>query len=432
MKHVNTAIKTALFSVALTTSSAFASDKDLLDTLFENGVLNKAQYEKLTKQAEEKAASSIMSTTSKEQEKDSDDWTDRIKVSGDIRFRQEFRDSDITGSEKNRSRIRARLAIKAKVNDEVHAGLRLVTAGGTTSTNQTLEGGFGGKNIYFDRIFIKWSPEFISGTSATVGKMKQPWFSVSNNIWDTDVNPEGIVLAYDQNFGSFNLNATGGYFLLTNYDKGSFSDDMTMYHAGLSGAFKFSESVKATLGFNTYLYNGTTLDNDPKNPDTPKYHLNCETDKTCPDGVTGFAGDNVNGDPDADFKLYEVAGKVDFDTGILPIQIYGNFVINAANGIKRGEDSAWLAGISTKYDDFKLSYNYRDTEVNAVPDTFNDSDFNAGATGAHGHVVKLGYKISKNFSASLAYLGAEEYVDNNEGIDGTDRDTFQLDIKAKF
>jgi hypothetical protein len=67
-----------------------------------------------------------------------------------------------------------------------------------------------------------------------------------------------------------------------------------------------------------------------------------------------------------------------------------------------------------------------------VPDTFNDSDFNAGATSARGHVVKLGYKISKNFSTSLAYLAAEEYTDNNEGKDGTNRDTLQIDLKAKF
>ncbi|MCK5828954.1 MAG: putative porin [Methylococcales bacterium] len=419
MKIVAVVIKTALCGMALAASYASASDQDLLDTLFENGVLNKAQYEKLTKQATEKAmiASPVINNNKQE-----DDWTSRVKMSGDIRFRQEFRDSDITGSEKSRSRIRARLAVKAEVNDEVDVGFRLVTAGGTTSTNQTLEGGFGGKNIFFDRAFVKWNPQFADGGSLIAGKMKQPWFSVSNVIWDTDVNPEGLALTYKKKLGSFKLGATGGYFLLTNNDNGSFSDDMTMYHAGINGAMKFNDMAKATLGFNTYLYNGTTLGS----------YLNCETGKTCPDGVTGFAGDNVNGDADADFKLYEVAGKIDLDTELLPIQLFGNYVINAANGIKSSEDSAWLAGITTKYDKFKLSYNYRDTQLNAVPDTFNDSDFNAGATSARGHVVKLGYNISKNFSASFAYLAAKEYTDNNEGKDGTNRETLQVDVKAKF
>lgn len=421
MKKLNSAIIALLCGSVLSVPSASASDQELLDTLFQNGVLNKTQYDSLTKKTKEKEEAAI--AIAAEEKKDSESsWTDRVKVSGDMRFRQEFRDSDIKGSEKNRSRIRARIAIAGKVNDEVKIGLRLVTAGGTTSTNQTLEGGFGGKNLFIDRAFIKWTPKFAYGTSLTVGKMKQPWYSVSNNIWDSDVNPEGIAIAYKNKFGPVKVAATGGYFLLSNNDKGSFSDDMNMYHAGISGSMKFNERVKAQLGFNTYLFNGTTINN----------YLNCETGKTCPDGVTGYAGDNVNGDADADFKLYEVAGKVGFDTGFLPVEVYGNYVVNLANGIKSSEDSAWLAGVSTKYDKFKLSYIYRDTQLNAVPDAFNDSDFNAGATSARGHIVKLGYKISKNFSANLAYLAAEEYTDNNEGRDGTNRNTFQFDLKAKF
>lgn len=420
MKKLNVAITTILCGTVLSTSTASASDQDLLDTLFQNGVLNKTQYYNLSKQAEEKTAAKAIETD--KEKDDSLDWASRVKVSGDMRFRQEFRDSDIKGSEKNRTRIRARIGIAAKVNDEVDVGFRLVTAGGTTSTNQTLEGGFGGKNLFIDRAFVKWSPEFAQGANLIAGKMKQPWYSVSNNIWDSDVNPEGLALTYKNQFGSAKLSATGGFFLLSNDDKGSFSNDMNMYHAGLSGAMKFSDNLKAQLGFNTYLFNGTTINN----------YLNCETGKTCPDEVIGFAGDNVNGDADADFKLYEIAGKVGIDTGLLPIELYGNYVINLAHGIKSSEDSAWLAGISTKYDKFKLSYNYRDTQLNAVPDTFNDSDFNAGATSARGHVIKLGYKISKNFSTTLAYLAADEYTDNNEGRDGTDRDTFQIDLKAKF
>lgn len=422
---MKTTIKTALLAASfVVANTAAASDQDLLDVLLGNGILNQAQYDKLSQQVDKKEAEVASATVdlTKEQEK-ALDWTSRIKVSGDLRFRQEFRDSDIKGSEKNRTRIRARLAVKAKVNDEVSAGIRLVTAGGTTSSNQTLEGGFGGKNIFFDRAFIQWTPKFAYGTSLIAGKMKQPWFSVSNNIWDSDVNPEGLALVYAHKFGPVKLKATGGYFLLSNHDKGSFSDDMTMYHAGMSGGMTFNAMFDATLGFNTYLYNGTTTNNDS---------LNCETGKTCPAGVRGFARDNVNGDADADFKLYEVAGKINIDTGLLPVQLFANYVVNAANGIQDHEDTAWLAGISTKFDHFKLSYNYRDTQLNAVPDTFNDSDFNAGATASRGHVVKLGYKISKNFSTSLAYLAAEEYTDNNEGRDGTNRDTFQIDLKAKF
>ncbi len=147
MKNRNVAFATALCGTIFFTPNVSASDQDLLDTLFQNGVLNKTQYDNLTKTTKAKAI-----TTAEDKEKDtSQNWTSRVKVSGDMRFRQEFRDSDIKGSEKNRTRIRARIGIAAKVNDNVDVGFRLVTAGGTTSTNQTLEGGFGGKNLFIDR-----------------------------------------------------------------------------------------------------------------------------------------------------------------------------------------------------------------------------------------------------------------------------------------
>ncbi len=418
--NLKLAIKAILYSsLALAVNSASASDKELLQTLYENGVLNQSQYEKLLAQEKQKTAekSAVSSSTLKAM-----DWASRVKITGDMRFRQEFRDSNTKASEKNRTRIRARLGLAAKVNDEVGVGFRLVTAGGRTSSNQTLEGGFGGKDIFFDRAFLKWTPTFAYGASVTAGKFKQPWFRVTDNIWDGDINPEGIALAYEQKIAGVKLAATGGYFILSNDDKGSFSDDMNLYHAGISGQMEFNKMVKAALGFNTYLYNGTTI-ND---------YLNCETGKTCPDEINGFGGDNMNGDPDADFKLFEVAGKVDIKTGLLPLKIFGNYVVNTASNIKDGEDSAWMLGAGTKYLDFKLSYDYRDTEVNAVPDTFNDSDFNAGATGSNGHRIKLGYGISKNFSLGLAYLLADEYVTRGEGVDGTERDTLQIDLKAKF
>ncbi len=44
MKIVNMAIKTVVLGAAISSTIASASDKDLLDTLYENGVLNKAQY----------------------------------------------------------------------------------------------------------------------------------------------------------------------------------------------------------------------------------------------------------------------------------------------------------------------------------------------------------------------------------------------------
>jgi len=411
MTKLSVAIKSALLAgVALTATTVSASDKELLETLYQNGVLNKAQFENLSKKADEKEAAVKSSANLTPEMAKSLDWASRIKVSGDMRARFESVDNE-EKIKKNRQRIRARLAIEAKVNDEVKAGFRLVTSGGRTSTNSSLgknDDGFHGDGVYFDRAFIHWTPEFASGASLTVGKFKMPWFRVTDNIWDSDVNPEGLALGYTSKVGPVKLTAVGGYYILSdNGDEGhTFSEDLNMYHAGLSGAMKFNNAVKASLGFNAFIFNA----NDPV-------------------GVNNMAGDHTNGDLDADFKIYEVASKVDIKTGIVPIKIYGNYAVNAANDIKDHEDTAWLVGIGTKWNSFKLDYNYRDTQKNAVTDTFNDSDFNRGGTGARGHKVKLAYSISKNFSIGGAYLAAQDYTQSSDHID---RDTFQLDLKAKF
>lgn len=414
MKKLSLAIKCALLSgAALTATQTTASDKDLLDTLFENGVLTQMQYEKLVKQAEVKE-SATDSGMSKEMAK-ALEWASRVNISGDMRFRHENIDQDTSnGVKESRQRIRARLKVSAKINDEVDAGFRLVTAGGKTSSNQTIEGSFSGKGIYFDRAFINWHPDFAKGLTATFGKFRQPWYNVSSAglIWDSDVNPEGVALEYKTKVGSVNVAATGGYFILEDGDtiqgavnNNSSSDDLNMYHAGISASMKLSDAIKATLGSNAYIYNKET-------------QIALKSSSQSGGLSAGSSFDSTN------LEIYEVAGKVDINTGFQPIYVYGQYAINAA-ATNESQDTAWLAGFGTKYGPFKMDYNYRDTQEHAVADTFNDSDFNAGGDNARGHKVKLSYKISRNFSAAAAYFAAE-------GYNGDNTDTLQLDLKAKF
>ena len=259
MKKLNKAIKTALLSgAALTASIASASDQALLDTLLENGVLNQAQYDSLAKKAAEKEAADAEKTASISPEMAKAlDWASRVKIGGDMRFRHENIDrNDDNGVKESRQRIRARIKVSAKINEEVDVGFRLVTAGGKTSTNQTIEGSFSGKDIFFDRAYINWRPDFAKGLTSTFGKFKQPWYNVSSDglIWDSDVIPEGVALKYERKVGPVNLAATGGYFILedgdTLYgktDNNGFSQDLNMYHAGVSAAMKFTDKIKGSL-----------------------------------------------------------------------------------------------------------------------------------------------------------------------------------------
>lgn len=406
MKKIKSVISTAILSSMAISTNVSASDQELLDTLFENKVLNKAQYEKLSKQQAEKQQAANSTVNMSPTMAKALDWASRVKISGDMRFRHENIDLDDTnGVKESRQRIRARLKVAAKINEEVDVGFRLVTTGGKTSTNQTIENSFSGKDIFFDRAYINWHPEFSKGVTATFGKFKQPWYNVSSAglIWDSDVNPEGVALTYATTVGSVNLAASGGYFILEDgdtiqgkADNNGFSDDLNMYHTGVSASMNFNEMITASIGSNAYIYNKEAT-------------------------IAVKTGDSLE---DSSMELYEIASKINIDTGFLPVYVYAQYVVNAA-AIDDDKDTAWLAGFGTKYGPFKLDYNFRDTQEFAVADTFNDSDFAAGTTAARGHKVKLGYKISKNFAAGFAYFAAQEY-------DGTNVDTLQVDLKAKF
>ncbi|NOQ36846.1 MAG: hypothetical protein GQ569_13280 [Methylococcaceae bacterium] len=394
---------TLLSGIALATPAS-ATDKELLNTLLENGVLTKAQHEKLMSQADEKE----VKMTSKSSSILDMDWASRVKISGDMRVRYEDKQSDTKGVSESRQRIRARLAIAAKINDEVDAGFRLVTGGGITSTNQDLEGGFIGKSVFFDRAFIDWHPDFAPGAHLIAGKMKQPWYTLGKGlIWDTDVNPEGLALTYEKKFGDAKVKATAGYFIVedgknlvaTSSANDGFSQDQKMFHGGISGEMKFTNAVKGSVGFNTYIY-----------------------DDAIGNGV-------ADGDLNTDAELYEISGKLDVKTGLMPVKLYAQYVVNAAAS-DGNQNVAWLAGVATKYKKFSLDYNYRDTQVDAVVSTFNDSDFAFGVTGARGHKLSLGYKISKNFSTAVTYYAAQAYGVNN--TDGDNIDVLHVDLKAKF
>jgi len=403
MRLFKTALPTSLLAVAiLSTSVAYATDQELLDTLFQNGVLNKAQYAKLTQKATEKEAEAAAKVENLSPDTTTAmDWASRVKITGDMRFRHENVDKDdANGVKDSRQRIRARLKIAAKVNDQVDVGLRLVTRGSQTSGNRNLEGSFVSKDLFFDRAYINWRPDFVKGLTATFGKFKQPWYNASSHglIWDSDVNPEGVALRYKRQVGPIKLTATGGYFILEDGDtvKGSanndgFSDDLNMYHAGISAAMQMTKDIKGTLGSNVYIYNNESA-------------------------VGNFNDANA-------LEIYEVASRIDFNTAFLPVYVYGQYATNAS--AEDGKDTAWLAGFGAKLGAFKMDYNYRDTQQFAVADTFNDSTFAKGNTAARGHKVKLTYAISRNFATGMAYYAAEEY-------NGTNTDTLQLDLKAKF
>ena len=132
----------------------------------------------------------------------------RFRLNGDIRVRQEdfFQSFDGCVSPncdtRVRERIRLRLGIQGKLNEDFIGGLYIASGVLTdpTSTNETLTNFFEKKAIGFDRGYITYNPVRHKWLSLTGGKFAYTWNRTSQTF-DPDLNPEGFSekLSWDLN-----------------------------------------------------------------------------------------------------------------------------------------------------------------------------------------------------------------------------------------
>lgn len=121
----------------------------------------------------------------------------RFRWTGDVRVRQEDFFQNYAGcttcTPRIRERIRVRLGVEGKLNDDFIAGAFLAT--GTifdpTSTNETLTSAFERKNISLDRGYITYQPQAHKWLQLTGGKFAYTW-TRTPQTFDADLNPEGF------------------------------------------------------------------------------------------------------------------------------------------------------------------------------------------------------------------------------------------------
>jgi hypothetical protein len=340
------------------------------------------------------------------------DWSDKLTLKGDVRFRYETIDDSGATETRDRARIRARLGAYATVNDEVDAAIALASGNDDpTSSNQTLDEGFSSKEINLDLAYIDLHPELIGGNNIILGKMKMPFIAVNDLMWDTDVNPEGaglnIELSVDDNI---KLLVNGGGFWV---EERSSADDTMLYGAQAAAEIK-SDALKILGGASYFTYD------------------NIEGYAPIFDSEDGF-GNSVNEDEEGaltyatGFDIIELFAKIGFDLG-LPVELAGNYVMNQDAD---DDDTGYMLGLKLgklkKTGSFEFGYSYRELEADAVLGIFADSDAWGGGTDGDSHKLCAGYQVAENVSAHLTYFISTQGLDN-----GDDYDRLQADVIVKF
>ena len=336
-------------------------------------------------------------------------WSDSIKVSGDFRYRLEK--IAVEGNEdRDRSRLRARIKIDAKVNDTVSFGARLASGSDDpVSSNQSFDKFASTKDFGLDRAFVKWTP--VEDVAITAGKMANPFYISGGSllIYDGDLNPEGVAISYKNG----NIFASAGRF---NLDECSSCDDSYLTGAQIGYGYKFANDAKLNVGVGQYVYdlNSTEVDFVDAYSETELFADYSTSLAGRPFAV--YANYIVNGDADKVKATLTAAGiNDDLDTGY-------------EIGFKYGK--AKNAG------DWEFGYLYKTLDALAAFPLFTDSDFGGGGTDVEGHVVKVAYAVNTNFTIGLNHYINENNLsadlDNDPVTQSLDYDRTMLDFKFKF
>lgn len=338
-------------------------------------------------------------------------WTDKISLNGDLRLRHEIMDKEKEET-RNRSRLRARVGMKAIINEEMNVEARLASGSDDpTSSNQTLDGGFSTKDLNLDRFYLIWAPSVLAGGELWAGKFPVNFVMIKDLVWDGDLNPEG--LAFSRSFGG-----EGGVTVDTNlgawWVEERKSDDDTLVY-GLQGVGTFVTHKDVSVSFVASYYQWDNL-------------KGFEPVVNASDGF----GNTLAGDEDYvylnDYDVFELGGRLDF--ALRPVTLYADWIVNT--GADTLEDSGYMFGLKVGKakapKTMELDYNYRDLEADATVGAYTDSDSFGGGTNGSGHKISAKYQIAKNLSGGVSVF--LQTIDS--GGDDLDYERIQIDLAAKF
>ncbi len=441
-KILFTAVALALFIFAFGQTPAWSGEIDVLvDKLVEKGILTPHEAKILLSEAKEEASKELAqgkAVTAPE-------WTQKIKLKGDVRFRTQTDWGKGLGPahERIRERVRARLGVEGKVNDQVAAGILAVTGNDDPrSTNQTLDDNFETYDCRLDQYYIKWTPEMpkkIGGGTLWLGKFKNP-LQKSELLWDGDICPAGIAAQYlspgsQQAEIPTNVYANTAMLWLDEISRSQRDPLMWVFQGGLK--MDVMRDWGATLDLGMAYYDLTNV----KGNQSYGYNYSAGTNTRW----GGSLGNTYRYDFNLIDLLLRYDGKKLFDLEV-GNGLYGDFIWNADAS---GKEFAWqLGGYLGKKKpnnpgDWKIWGEYRYIGRDAVPDFMPDSDFYGftssgvpagGGTNGQGVNCGIEYAIFKN-----TVLAAEYYymvpIDVDSGLPNRYDEPYQLlqlDVKTKF
>ncbi|MDT7838938.1 putative porin [Aquabacterium sp. OR-4] len=431
------------------------------------------------------------------------EWTDRIAIEGDLRVRGQgdrqdagnttpevFLSRSLSGTtrapdlaagnsvglatantleDRDRLRLRARLAVNAKVADNVTAGLRLATgsAADRVSTHQTLGQNFNRYAFLLDRAFIKF--DAAEWASLSAGRIANPWFA-TDLVWSENLNFEGVAgsfkwpVAANADWQPF---ATLGYFPVRESAPPKRGRSISGVQVGVQ--WEASARTRLKLGAAQYLYSGFSGRVDPdydivsgagRSYGQYEYEAGLRQrgnslflTNNAYELAAGLTPDKARWGLGMNFRPLVFTAAAEF-SHFAPtvVGLSGEVVVNRAFNLYEAysRSGVWFndarrvgAGLRATVGaqsvrntgDWQVSVGYRWLGSDAVPDAFVDSDLGGGGTNIQGYSLGLQYGLARDTGLGVRWLSARTLSSPTVVYGSTDKyglSILQVDLNVRF
>ena len=407
------------------------------------------------------------------------DWIDRMHWEGDLRLRYQhdgfasgnpspsdfnsanFTNVSNTTEDQDRLRIRARLGVKAKVNDWLTAGVGLTTGSATDpiSPNQTQGTNSAKYNFGLDRAYLK--AEIKPWLNVVGGRFANPWLS-TDLVWDPDLAFDGVAASFtpriNDNWSSF---LTLGAFPLEQTEvhsnngnpKAATNNAKSKWMYGSQVGIKWTAPDLSTAKLGIALYEFKHVEGIRNTDFSGAYDGTAPAFRT--KGNTYFDityGGNNNLLTDtfglaSKFRELNLTGQLDIATfNPIHVMVTADYVRNIGFDAQEiatrtsitpkkevnGYQLKLAVGMPTTYrsNDWQAFASYKYLEADAVMDAYTDSDFYLGGTNAKGWILGTSYGIDKNTWLTARWFSADEITPRASSPLAID--VLMLDLNAKF